>query len=169
MKKYKRNSLQDLIQNYPDHIIAIRAGCFYNLYYESARIVSEIFGYKTYENRHKNFSRIATGFPEESLGMIVDELRLRNIKFVIVKDYEIIEINSEGEGINDDFENVYYEVPSKQELKYLVVDINSGIIDKIDANSIFGYYFVNKKIGDFVTFISPNNELIELKIKNIIS
>ena len=60
-------------------------------------------------------------------------------------------------------------MPSKQELKYIVVDINSGVIDKIGANSIFGYYFINKKIGDFVTFLSPNSELIELKIKDIIS
>lgn len=169
MKNHKNNSLQDLIQKYPDHIIAIRAGCFYNLYYESARIISEIFGYKTYENRHKNFSRIATGFPEENLGVIVDELRLQNLKFVIVNDYEIIDINSEGKGINDNFENIYYEIQSKQKIKYLVVDINSGIIDKIDENSIFGYYFRGKKIGDFVTFLSPDNKMIELKIKDITS
>ena len=101
--------------------------------------------------------------------MIVDELRLQNLKFVIVNDYEIIDINSEGKGINDNFENIYYEIQSKQKIKYLVVDINSGIIDKIDENSIFGYYFRGKKIGDFVTFLSPDNNMIELKIKDITS
>lgn len=167
--KYRENSLQDLIQKYPDHIIAIRAGCFYNLYYESARMISEFFGYKLYEEQHKNFSRITTVFPEQNLGEIVKELRLRKYKFVIVKDYEIIDINSEGEGITDNFENNYNERYLIEHLKYVVTDVNTGIVEKIKANSIFGHYFLGKKIGDKIKFISPNNENIKLEIKDIIT
>ena len=129
------------------------------------KIINEIFGYKLFDKQFKKFSRIETGFPEQSLESVVEELRLRNLKFIIVKDYEIIDKNENGEGILPNFENNYNNKLTTKCSAYVVVDVDTGIIEKIEVDSIFGKYFINKKVGDTVEISLRNNHLVtELKV-----
>jgi hypothetical protein len=89
----RKNSYKDLVDIYRKHVILIKAGCFYEARENDAVVIHNIFEYKLYYEDFKFFSRLKAGFPDVALEQVTSILKSHSVSFVVVENYEIVEIS----------------------------------------------------------------------------
>lgn len=94
----KKNSYRDLKSKYDDYIIIQKAGCFYDIRGEGAKLLSKKFGYKLFLDKS---SENKIGVPVSQIQKILDYIKQNNYKYVLTEHYEIIEKNDNGISIID--------------------------------------------------------------------
>lgn len=83
----KKNSYRDLKSKYDDYIIIQKAGCFYDIRGEGAKLLSKKFGYKLFLDKS---SENKIGVPVSQIQKILDYIKQNNYKYVLTEHYEII-------------------------------------------------------------------------------
>lgn len=80
------NRYQVLCQQYPQHIVFLKAGRFYQVRNESAYLIHHLFGFRLYLSKDE----LCTGCPPEILNRIKDKVKQQQISYVIL-DQDVIE------------------------------------------------------------------------------
>lgn len=127
----KVNSYKYLKLKFPDHVILILMGGFYNAFENSAYVLNKCFGYQV---ANSQYHMVQAGFPAYQLGNVLDKLEILSISYKVVDRFEIV---SEKSFCNNKFD--------------AVVKYSSNIAPKSQHKKP-----VNKKsvaIGDIVTFV----------------
>ncbi len=89
-KVSKKGSYKKLCEEYPEHLILIKAGYFYNAYNESAEILGQVLGYKV---AALSGHTPVTGGPD--LSIIADGLRAANLSYIAFNN-DMIEDRYDG-------------------------------------------------------------------------
>ena len=83
-KVSKAGSYRKLCEQYPDHIILIKAGYFYSAFNESAEVLAQVAGYKV---GYMSGSTPTTGCPD--LCSITEKLHAANLSYIAFNNGEI--------------------------------------------------------------------------------
>ena len=81
------NRYDYLISQYPQHVVLMKEGQFYNLRKESAYIAHQLFQFRLYIARDE----FCTGCPTTALSRVVRSLKEHEVNFVIMNREEIVE------------------------------------------------------------------------------
>ena len=88
MKMAAKPKYEQLSEKYPNTIVLQVRGKFYNAFSDSAKILSEVFGYNLAETEK---GTLTTGFPIEGSENKFEYLKGQKISFVAVNKEEIVE------------------------------------------------------------------------------
>lgn len=119
---------------YPDSVVLLKVGTFYNAYFDDAILLSHLFGYKI-KKLDKNINNC--GFPTSSLNNVRYMLEQKKINYIVVDcahNYE--------EAEKEDFknENSYFECYKKADrcigFRNRVDKITKFLTDNIDKENI---------------------------------
>ena len=81
------NRYDYLISQYPQHVVLMKEGQFYNLRKESAYIAHQLFQFRLYIARDE----FCTGCPTTALSRVVRSFKEREINYIIMNREEIVE------------------------------------------------------------------------------
>ena len=118
------NMANNLKELFPDYVVFIKIGNFYECYNSDANVISYLFGYKikSLVNEDK-----VCGFPLVSVNKVLNNLENRSINYILIDKAHNYE---ETDKINYKKKNNYYELLAKA----------NNHINKIDRiNKIYNY------------------------------
>lgn len=101
------NMIHNIKELFPNYVVFIKIGNFYECYNEDANIISFLFGYKlkTMPSDDKN-----CGFPLVSINKVISNLESRSINYILIDKAHNYE---EIEKVNYKRKNKYYELLAK--------------------------------------------------------
>jgi len=135
--------IQTIKKIYPNSVILVKVGMFYNVYGRDSYILSYLFGYQL-----KQFQdTYMCGFPSESISKVMAKLENKKINYLIVdrrNNYDVDEKIENG-NLNEyekNFEKAKEYIKSKKHVekiyKYLLQNLNNrnliNNIEKVIAN-----------------------------------
>lgn len=102
--KSRKGILISLERAYPEHLILVHGGMFYNAWHESAIALSLMFEYKL--NKSTKNGYVSTGFPVFALESMVEKISIFNVNYVIEKNNEIIYEFHNGNSLSEFIHNI---------------------------------------------------------------
>lgn len=115
-------------EKYPNHLVILPSGIFYESYLDDAKILNMLFNYNIVNNR--------VGFPMKIFGKIEGELERNKINYIVVnKEENEYKIVYKKRFVANKY-NVYLEKHQKiKPLKDDIDEIYHKLIDKLESDS----------------------------------
>lgn len=119
------NMVRTIKELFPNYILLVKVGVFYNAYMDDATIVNHIFNYKI-----KTISGMdMVGFPKESLNKVLCLLEKRTINYIVVdKSNNYEEETKLNLKQNNKYESIKQEATEIRDRKQKVTKISNFLM-----------------------------------------
>ncbi|MBS7021159.1 MAG: hypothetical protein KH135_04765 [Firmicutes bacterium] len=124
---------QEYKEKYPEYIIFIKVGKFYEVYFEDTKLIHILTGYKISKTQN---GVEQVGFPTTSLSKVIKEISKRKINYILIEKDEVYKIVEKKRFQRNQYSDIKQQFYDVYQLQKRIYHIQETLLQHIHDHNI---------------------------------